>query len=109
MDAIAACKGKTLSSIAQMTSDFVRGHYPLRHYWDLYDSRLLVVEAAKLVPNTSRSTSGSVNTPTSLDSGGCGETSDEVLETTNESLHPPRHQHSRNSSTFDLEVCGLNL
>ncbi|VDK41143.1 unnamed protein product [Taenia asiatica] len=103
------CKSRTLPIVAQMTSEFVRGHYPLRHYWDLYDSRLLVVEAAKLVPDTSHSTSGTVNTPTSLDSGGFSETTDGVFEVANESLQPPRHQHSRDSSTFELEVCGLKL
>nr|CDS24042.1 intraflagellar transport protein 140 [Echinococcus granulosus] len=102
------CKSKTLSNVAQMTSEFVRGHYPLRHYWDLYDSRLLVVEAAKLVPATCPTTSGTVDTPAALDSGGSGESSDEAIETTNESLRPPRHQHSRISSTFDSEACGFN-
>ncbi|KAL5104623.1 hypothetical protein TcWFU_002267 [Taenia crassiceps] len=99
-----ACKSKALSSVAQMTSEFVRGHYPLRHYWDLYDSRLLVVEAAKLASDASHSTSETVNTSTSLDSGGTGETSDGVMDTTNGSLGPPRLQPSRSWSTFDLEL-----
>lgn len=39
---------KSRPCISQAASDFIRGRYPVRHYWDLHDSRLLVVEAAEL-------------------------------------------------------------
>uniref|UniRef100_A0A0X3PF54 Intraflagellar transport protein 140 homolog n=1 Tax=Schistocephalus solidus TaxID=70667 RepID=A0A0X3PF54_SCHSO len=35
-------------SLSPAAGEFVRGRYPLRHYWDLCDTRLLVVEAAEL-------------------------------------------------------------
>uniref|UniRef100_A0A183T2B2 TPR_REGION domain-containing protein n=1 Tax=Schistocephalus solidus TaxID=70667 RepID=A0A183T2B2_SCHSO len=34
--------------LSPAAGEFVRGRYPLRHYWDLCDTRLLVVEAAEL-------------------------------------------------------------
>ncbi|KAL5964971.1 hypothetical protein TSMEX_007295 [Taenia solium] len=98
-----ACKSRTLPIVAQMTSEFVRGHYPLRHYWDLYDSRLLVVEAAKLVPYTSHSTSGTVNTPTSLDSGGSGETTDELQNIVVAFFVNPEHNSMIAQEVFHLE------
>uniref|UniRef100_A0A0R3WMJ8 RAB3GAP2_N domain-containing protein n=1 Tax=Hydatigena taeniaeformis TaxID=6205 RepID=A0A0R3WMJ8_HYDTA len=93
-------KSKILSNVAQMTSEFVRGHYPLRHYWDLYDPRLLVVEAAKLLLDSTPSASA---TPTALDSGGSGESSDEVFETPNKPLSPSSHRQCKTSNTSNLD------
>lgn len=34
--------------LSQLVSEYGRGRYPVRHYWDLVDSRLLAIETAEL-------------------------------------------------------------
>ena len=63
----------------------------MRHYWDIYDSRLLVVEAAKLPANSSHiapeTTADSSTTVESTDS----DSADDTFRTTGEEDQPHRN------------------
>uniref|UniRef100_A0A5K3EXY6 Nucleoporin_N domain-containing protein n=1 Tax=Mesocestoides corti TaxID=53468 RepID=A0A5K3EXY6_MESCO len=99
------CENKPPSNIAQASSEVVRDHYPIRHYWDLYDPRLLVVEAARLpheacpVPLAGVEAGTATATTSTTDASSL----DETFETTNDSHRQHKRPLSRISANSNSE------
>ncbi|KAM7541711.1 hypothetical protein Aperf_G00000003534 [Anoplocephala perfoliata] len=98
----------TVSHINQMTSPLTNDHYPLQHYWDRTDPRLLVVEAAPLLPQNSCpgcSSSGPADAASTIDSTSSVECSEAISARRNESARSCREENSRVSSPAHCEHC----
>ena len=94
---------KTTCNILQMSTEFVRGHYPVRHYWDLYDSRLLVVEAVELPLNDNHAAPESPTDPcTTAESVDSVDSTDDTYKTTKDMDRSYQKQQSEMTEASDL-------